>query len=116
MKVQLQGHTEVYVDSYEHGELEHVNAFSFDKVEFEVVDKDDIETALDKYFNNLGYDFNYTDDGWIEPNIYSYHVLVDADNCEADSKEIELWKQDKMKLYSSLITVSIDVVSEFKAY
>jgi len=116
MRVILKGHTSVYEDSYEHGELDHVDCFSFDSREFEIVDESHILNAMEIYYKFLGYSFNSAHGEWIEPNIYSYYVLVDEDNGEASNSEIESWKKEEMKLYSSLITVNVAIVSEFKAY
>lgn len=113
MKVKLQGHTEVHKDSYEEGELNHVNSFSFDAKEYEIADSDEILNTIESYFDSLGYDCNATSDGFVEEDRFSYNVLVDSDNCEASSNEIELWKKGEMTLYNSSISVIIEEIKPF---
>ena len=89
---------DIYEDSYEEGEGEHVNSFG------EKVNKSfsSGEELLEYISNNILYHnakkehYNIMDDGRIVTS-----VLVDVDNSSASKSEIEEWKKGNGKLYSA---------------
>jgi len=93
---------DAFEDSYNNGEGKHVNSWDYQS------EHDAIESALQQHFEKLGlsYDANLLleDDGnrW-----YSWMVYEDR---QATDKEIQLWKQGKLNLYS--LTANIKIYKE----
>ena len=93
---------DVYEDDYNEGEGKHVNSWDYES------EHDAIESALQQHFEQLGlsYDVNLLleDDGnrW-----YSWMLYEDR---QATDKEIQLWKQGKLNLYS--LTANIKIYKE----
>lgn len=82
---------DVYVDSFERGELDHVNFFDT-KGEYKVENPFE---AIEKHLDSLGYDLKkeHCQIDEQETNKVWYSVLVDEENCKASDSEIELWKK-----------------------
>jgi hypothetical protein len=102
---------EIFKDSYTEGETDYVNSYSL-KSE---INSETTREAIQKYFEDeLYYKFNFDyarinhEELNNEPkNTLHYSVLVDNENSEASEAEIELWKKDKLDLYSNNIFLTI---------
>jgi hypothetical protein len=102
----------IYVDNYTEGETENVNNFG---TEGKYKAENPTE-AIEKHLNSLGYSFNsdymQPDEECDEQNKVWYSVLCDVENSEADEKQKNLWKNNKLKLYANNITLYVyEVVS-----
>jgi hypothetical protein len=97
---------DVYIDSYDQGELGHVNGWAQEaKIEAENVKK-----AIELYFEKeLYFSFNFDHCGIDEENSNELHYsnLVDGNNLEATESEIEQWKQGKKTLYTNNIYLRV---------
>lgn len=106
----------IYVDSYEEGELNQVNAYSLDKE----VKADSPKQAIEKYYEDfLYYSFSWggallphEEEETEEKNTLHYSVLVDEENCEASETEVNEWKQEEKVLYSNNIFLTIHELKE----
>jgi len=102
---------DVYEDNYEEGEGDHVNSFD-GKVHktFEFVDD------LIRYIStNILYKDVSKEDFDIQDGVMSTSMLVDEANVAATDSEIELWKEDEMKLYSANYSFYVQLVEEKEA-
>lgn len=102
-----------HLENYEHGELQYVNGYNQEAV----INAENPREAISKYFENeLYYNFSFEnavvlheqeeeDDN--NKNKLFYDVLVDVENSEASKKDIELWKEGKIQLYSNSIHLTI---------
>lgn len=96
---------DVYEDDYNEGEGEHITTWTHQS------EHNAIESALQQHFEQLGlsYDVNLLleDDGnrW-------YSWMVYEDYCQATDKEIQLWKQGKLNLYSLHANIKIYKLEE----
>ena len=102
---------DVYIEDYEQGELDRVNGYTLTNE----VEANDAWEAIEKYFETtLYYDFkkdNASKSDEVENELH-YSVLVDVENLEASEKQIEDWKQNKQKLYSNNITITVYEIIE----
>ena len=102
---------DIYIDDYEHGELDRVNGYTLTNE----VEANDVWEAIEKYFETtLYYDFkkdNASKSDEVENELH-YSVLVDVENLEASENQIEKWKQGKEKLYTSNITITVYEIIE----
>ena len=102
---------DIYIDDYEHGELDRVNGYTLTNE----VEANDVWEAIEKYFETtLYYDFkkdNASKSDEVENELH-YSVLVDVENLEASENQIEKWKQGKEELYSSNITITVYEIIE----
>ena len=102
---------DVYIDDYAQGELDRVNGYTVTNE----VEANDAWEAIEKYFETtLYYDFkkdNASKSDEVENELH-YSVLVDVENLEASEKQIEDWKQNKQKLYSNNITITVYEIIE----
>ena len=106
----------IYVDSYEQGELNQVNAYSLDKE----IKAESPKQAIEKYFKDfLYYSFSWAgavlpheEEETEEKNILHYSVLVDEENCEASETEVNDWKQEEKVLYHNDIFLTIHELKE----
>lgn len=102
---------DVYIDSYENGELDNVNFYALEGK----IDANNPREAIKKYFEEVLYfsfeienayiDHEETNEG--SDNCLHYSNLVDVNNYEASKREIELWKENKEELYSNNTTIYI---------
>ena len=102
---------DVYVDSYTQGEIENVNFYTNEKR----ITANNSKEAINKYFEStLYFSFEFNNEQMNEDykNILHYSNLVDDDNFEATHEQIELWKEDKIKLYSNNTTLEIYELTE----
>jgi hypothetical protein len=102
---------DVYEDNYEEGEGSHLNSFD-GKVHktFEFVDD------LIRYIStNILYKDVSKEDFDIQDGVMSTSMLVDEANVPATDSEIELWKEDEMKLYSANYSFYVQLVQEKEA-
>jgi hypothetical protein len=89
---------DIYEDSYEEGEGEHVNSFG-EKVNKSFSSGEELLEYINDnilYHNAKKEHYNIMDDGRIVTS-----VLVDVDNSSASKSEIEEWKKGNGKLYSA---------------
>ena len=97
---------DVYVDSYEQGEGESVNMYTQESEQ----ESETIIGAVKKHYENVLCFDEFKDElaqfeeG--ETTLY-YSNLVDQDNYEATTKQIDKWKKNKIKLYSNNITFEV---------
>jgi hypothetical protein len=105
MSYLIKTYFDVYEDDYNEGEGKHVNQWAWESKH------DAIESALQQHFEQVGlsYDVNHM---YEEDGMRNYSWTVDEDCCEATEKEIEQWKQDKMKLYSLNANIKIYKLEE----
>ena len=111
---------DICIDSYSEGEKENVNFYDIKQN----VKAENPRQAIEKYFETeLFFSFNFEyagimheEEGEEADNInkLNYCILVDEENCEANEKELEEWKQGKKTLYSNNITLSIYEVQPVK--
>ena len=97
---------DIYIDDYEQGELDRVNGYTVTNE----VEANDVWEAIEKYFETtLYYNFKkeYASKSDEVENELHYSVLVDVENLEASEKQIEDWKQNKQKLHSNNITITV---------
>ena len=102
---------EVFIDKFNEGELDFVNAYSLSGE----VKAENPENAIVEYFKNqLYYDFNmnnayvpHQEEDTETKNTLHYSVLVDNDNNQASGYDVESWKEDKLTLYSNNIFLTI---------
>ena len=107
---------EVFIDKFNEGELDFVNAYNIEAK----IQAENPREAIKKYFENeLYYKFDFEsayipheEEETEEKNNLHYSVLVDNDNNEASKSEVEAWKQNKLKLYSNNIFLSIYELNE----
>jgi len=100
---------DIYVDSYENGELNYVNGWNLNAD----IKAENPREAIEKYFEKeLYYKFNFEhlDKDEEQINKFWYSVLVDEDNTEASEAQIKDWKKDKLKLYANNITLFISEI------
>lgn len=94
---------EVFIDSFNEGEKESVNSYYFSD---EII-KDNVDEAIEDYIKNSLY-FNYHKGlTHKEDNKIYLSVLVDEDNTEANEKQIELWKNNKLTLYINYVELEV---------
>jgi hypothetical protein len=100
MSYLIKTYFDVFEDDYNEGEGKHVNQWAWES------NHKAIESALQQHFEQVGlsYDVNYIyeDDG-----MRHYFWTVDDDSNEATEKQIEQWKQGKIKLYSLNANINI---------
>ena len=94
---------EIFIDSYEEGEIEQVNYFKCEKI----IQSDSPINALRKYYEQeTAREFNedelFTDEIYIHDSF-----LVDVNNYIATEKQIEQWKNNEIQLYSENVTFHI---------
>ena len=102
---------EVFIDKFNEGELDFVNAYSLSGE----VKAENPENAIVKYFKNQLYyyfDMNFAyvphqKEETETKNTLHYSVLVDNNDNQASKKEVEEWKEDKLTLYSNNIFLTI---------
>ena len=95
----------MYVDNFKNGESELIHSY---KLDAQIEAKSPL-AAVQKYFADVLYfSFDIDKAGTEEAGCIHYSNLVDDDNSEANAKDIELWKEGKVKLYAnnSIIEVS----------
>ena len=102
----------VNVDDFKQGELEHANYYELS----DEVEATDWKDAIQKYFNEfLCFDFNieysYINE---ENNTLQYFNLVDINNIEASPRQISLWKEGNLKLYSNNTLVTVELMTKVK--
>jgi hypothetical protein len=95
----------IFIDSYEQGEMEHVNFYNLESE----IQANDINEAISLYFENvLFYKFDFANCSILDDKkVLHYSVLCDSENCEASKSEMELWKKNKLTLYSNNIDIEI---------
>jgi hypothetical protein len=101
----------VFVDSYNEGEQEYANGYDIKSN----VNAENVREAIEKYFEStLYYKFNFKD-AYIDDenkNTLHYSVLVDDENNEASEEEIALWREEKKRLYSNNIILTVSELIE----
>jgi len=105
-------HHIVFIDSYEQGEGKQVNFYTLDSI----IKTDNIQLAVENHFKNtvyLPFEFNKADKN--EDNTVMYWSnLVDADNSEPNTSEIEAWKKGQEELYSNNIEIMVSEIVPLK--
>jgi len=118
-------YTDVYEDSYEKGELEHVNSWSGKEVLgqklYAAYDSigDILRMLNDKYLymwkgaDNIKNWFIYEDPDLKDEIRFDCDTQVDAENSPADDTDIEKWKKGEEKLYNahSVLYVTAEYVT-----
>lgn len=102
---------DVYVDTFEEGQGEHVNYWTVNGLQGVY---DSIEDLL-KRVNQLEYIFSADkkDYDFIDGRICT-SALIDKDNTLASDKQIEDWKQGKEKLYVADFNLHVQVVPDVR--
>ena len=111
----IQSTHDIHVDDFNMGELEWVHEYNMEaKIKAETS-----KEAIEKYFEKtlyLSFDFNNAMNDEDNSNVLFYSNLVDVENGEATEKEKELWKKDKMKLYSNTTRLTIYELTEVNTF
>ncbi len=100
---------DVYIDSFNNGELNMVNNYYLESVIF----AENYKKAIEKYFSDfLYYEFNFENSQICDDGNYLYYcVLCDVENSEATKKDVELWKKEKLTLYSNNISLECNEIT-----
>ena len=97
----VQTNTEVYIDDYDQGELDHVNSYGESYQVMAKSPKEAIELVITKYlYFDLGEGLNLDDTP-------SFSTLVDVDNAELSKGELAKWKRGSFKAYSNYTTFEV---------
>jgi len=90
---------DIYIDSFSKGQEEHVNYYET-KGNYEA---DNAINAIKSHLNSLGYNFEQKNSevDEDEPNKLFFSNLVDSESNEAQVWQIQLWKNDELKLYDN---------------
>jgi hypothetical protein len=110
----IKSYHEIYVDDYNEGELDMVNAYTNSAIlhAYDPID------SIKEYFNTqFYYDFDESlvcTDAEDRTNVVWYNVMVNELNDEADPSEVELWKKGEMKLYNNSIRITIYEITPVK--
>ena len=110
---------DIYIDSYSEGEKGNVNFYDIEQNVKAENPREAIKMFFEKFlYYNFSFEHSYIvheEEGEEEPqNKLFYSVLVDEENCEANEKEIEEWKQNKKTLYSNNITIYVHELQPVK--
>ncbi|MFY8248277.1 MAG: hypothetical protein ACOVJ5_01090 [Gloeomargaritales cyanobacterium] len=98
----------VYIDSYENGEGKQVNSYDLNSTQR----AETIREAIQNHFNNtvyLPFDFDKAEISEDKTVIF-WSCLVDEENEEPYTHDLEEWKQGKKELYVNNIIVSIEEI------
>ena len=115
--VQISSVTDVYVDDYERGELDHRNYWENDTLDFYEIKENLSDTLNDKikyYIESILYaEYNQE---WLKDvlcNYYDdyfyYNNFVNVDNETPTEKEVELWRNGKVELFNQTICITIKI-------
>lgn len=117
-KVELSGFVYVYEDSYEEGELEHVNEWELKSKRFvvnsilsnkELIKKEVIDYINKELFVDIDNDdIDYLFSNSIDNRIF-WSQMCNAENNEPTETECELWGDKKIKLYTQNFDISIKI-------
>ena len=110
----IKSYHEIYVDDYNDGELDMVNAY----MNSERVHAYDPIDAIKEYFNTQFY-YSFDEslvctDAEDSTNVVWYNIMVNQFNDEAEESEIELWKKGELTLYNNSIRIEIYEVTPVK--
>lgn len=89
---------------YEEGEKDFVNEYELK----EFIQAENPKEAICKYLDEVLFysiDTNEIDLG--NSFCFSFDILVDANNCQANIGEIEYWKKGLLSLYNDYVTLKI---------
>lgn len=107
-KYYIESEHNIYLDSYKLGELEFIN--SYDIKEF--IFTDNPKKAIEKFIDLVLYYSIDIDEIDIEEGNFQFCILVDEDNLQATIEQIELWKNEQIKLYSNVINLKIHELNQ----
>lgn len=103
---------EVNINSYEEGELNHINNYSVDAE----IKADSVDEAVQKYFAEiLFYDFDSKMFGFSEDNKILYcSYLVDEDNNEVHVNSVlyERFKRSEIDLYNNNVSLTVEELKQ----
>jgi len=100
---------DVYEDSYEEGEGEHYDTYTFD------ADNDSVPVnSLVEYLSNLLGVSDNPKDYSIMDSVVHYSQLVDKDYNRPSNSEKEQWKRGDLKLYSANYTIHVTLIDEIE--
>lgn len=98
----------IYKDNFIEGEQEQVNFFK----NKQLITASDPRTAIKQYFENfLYYDIDFSS-AEIDNNILHYSVQGNNDNEVPSVREVELWKEGEIDLFSDNIYLELFEVTE----
>lgn len=92
---------------YDQGELEFINEYQMSETILAETPKKALEKYIDKV---LGFSFD-VDEIESDENIY-FDVLVDYNNFQASTYDVELWKKGEQTLYNDCVYVKIYELNE----
>lgn len=108
--------TDVYIDSWEDGQLDYVNSFTNS---FEILEVSPIK-AIEKAMYKLCFSFEqcYMQVDDEEDNICFYSNVVDEENNEINNRSFEYkeWKKGKKVLYSANHRIDVKELINTKIY
>lgn len=102
----------VYIDNFEQGEGKQVNFYTLDSEQ----KAETIRQAIEQHFNNTVYlPFEYESAEISEDKISMYWSnLVDEDNAEPSTYDVEKWKKGEKELYSNNIEIMIEEITPIR--
>lgn len=102
----------VHIDSYEQGEGKQVNFYEL----VSEIKAETIREAIEEHFKNtvyLPFEFDRAEVNE-DKTVMFWSNLVDADNSEPNTSEIEAWKKGEEELYSNNIDVLVSEIMPLK--
>ena len=93
---------DIYEDDYLEGQGNLINSFTLDS-------EQEISTpieAIEKHFSNFGYSFDSAN-AEFDGNLCHYGFMVDDDNIEASTQELEWFKNGNKKLYADNTAIQV---------
>jgi len=116
--IEISSYTEVYLDSYEEGELDLRNHWQNEKMTFNTDSKTleaDIQVNIEEYIENVlfaTYNKTYVIDSLknvIDDNSFWYNNFVDVENTTPDEAQIEEWKKGEIELFTQYIRITTSI-------
>jgi len=118
-KVEISSYTDVYLDDYEQGELEHRNSWVNDKESFYIEKehlRETLKEELEEYITDTLYaEYKFE---WLKESLTSYDDtdtaffysnFVDVDNTTPTEDQIQNWKDGKEELFNQSISIVISI-------
>ena len=107
-KLKVKVFVEVHEDDYKEGEGQYVNSYRVDWLKEDIVKAKDLVKYLadNLYLSENPNDYVVFQDGRIDTD-----QLQDEDGSEASKRQIEMWKDGKIKLYNAHFTIKVEAVS-----
>lgn len=96
---------EIFIDDYEQGEKDYINSFDLSGIYEADNCKDAVNMHLSEHGYNLGLENCEVNE---ESNELQTSCLVDEDNMQPSTHDLELWKQGKKVLFVDYINIQVE--------